>query len=111
MTEADAAALLAALSHETRLKIFRILIRAGHDGVAAGQLAQALGVSPSNLTAHLNVLSQAGLVGARRDGRNRFYQVDIPAVAGLVDYLVSDCCEGQKEVCGPVLARAGGACD
>lgn len=95
---------LAALAHETRLAVFRALVSAGPAGLAAGALASAVGVSPSNLSAHLSVLSAAGLTAMRREGRNRIHAVELEAVGGLVDFLVSDCCGGQPEVCRPVLA-------
>lgn len=99
---------LAALAHETRLKVFRALVRAGPEGMAAGVLASAVDVGPSNLSAHLNVLGAAGLTTMRREGRSRIHAVELDAVGGLIDFLVSDCCGGRPEVCRPVLAAMPG---
>lgn len=95
----DAAGLFAALAHATRLTVFRTVMRAGPDGVSAGDLAQRAGVSPSNLSAHLSLLTGAGLLTVRQVGRRRFYSPDLERVRGLVDYLVLDCCDGRPEVC------------
>ena len=96
---AEAAGMLGALSHETRLNVFRTVMRAGPEGVAAGVLADRLGVSPSNLSAHLSTLTSAGLLCVRRDGRRRLYAPDIAQVRDLLAYLVADCCNGHPEVC------------
>ena len=110
MTEAEAAKRLTALSHETRLRIFRTLISKGPEGLPAGQLAEALDVAPSNLSAHLNTLNQAGLVLVRRTGRHRFYTVDIDAVAATIGFLVADCCGGHPDICSPILETLRPAC-
>ena len=94
----------AALAHATRLNVFRTLLSAGPGGLSAGVLAETLSVSPSNLSAHLAVLTRAGLVSARTHGRSRIYTVETARVAGLLEFLVSDCCNGRPEVCGPALA-------
>jgi len=104
MSEAGAVKRLAALAHETRLRLFRTLIAAGPEGVPAGTLAERLGVSPSNLSAHLTILSQTGLIAARRSGRQRIYSVDLAAAGALIDYLVSECCAGHPEVCEAIVA-------
>ncbi|KAA5803435.1 helix-turn-helix transcriptional regulator [Alkalicaulis satelles] len=100
---AEAAGRLAALAHETRLTVFRALMRAGPDGLAAGALAQAAGVSASNLSAHLSVLLNAGLVSVRRDGRQRIYAPDFAHVRELLGFLVNECCQGAPEVCGGLI--------
>lgn len=100
--ETGAVRCLAALAHETRLKLFRILIAAGPQGLPAGALAERLDVSPSNLSAHLATLSQAGLIGLTRAGRQRIYSVDLAAAGSLIDFLVSDCCGGHPEVCSAI---------
>ncbi len=91
---------MAALSHATRLAVFRRLMRAGPAGVAAGVLSEELGVSPSNLSAHLNVLTGADLAVMRKDGRRRLYAPRVDTVRGLVDFLVEECCADHPEV-GP----------
>jgi ArsR family transcriptional regulator len=104
MTETDAAARLSALAHEARLKIFRALVAAGPEGLPAGRVAEIVAVAPSNLSAHLAVLAHAGLARVRPDGRQRIWSVDLEAVAGLVGFLVDDCCQGRPEVCAPLAA-------
>jgi DNA-binding transcriptional ArsR family regulator len=113
MTSMDQTAALesfGALAHATRLKVFKALIVAGPEGLAAGRLAELLGVSPSNLSPHLGALSLAGLVQVSVVGRSRIYAAQIDQVAALVDFLVADCCAGHPEVCGPVLASMGRSC-
>lgn len=108
--EAQAVRRLAALAHETRLKLFRILIAAGPDGLPAGALSERLGVSPSNLSAHLSSLSHAGLIGLKRAGRQRIYSVDLAAAGSLIDFLVSDCCAGHPEVCEAIAPARPSCC-
>lgn len=94
-----------ALAHATRLIVFRALMKAGPEGVTAGELSKAAGVSPSNLSAHLSVLTEAGLTAMTRDGRRRFYAPELEAVADLVSFLVEDCCDGRPEVCAQLPTR------
>ena len=86
---------LRALAHESRLASFRALVVAGPDGLAAGDIAQQLGVSPSSLSFHLKDLSYAGLVSARQDGRFIFYSANFDAMTGLIGFLTENCCEGE----------------
>ena len=96
---------LGALAQTTRLGVFRSLMRAGPDGISAGDLARALGVAPNTLSAHLNVLSRAELLTQRREGRSIIYSVQLPAIASLIDTLVNDCCAGHPEACAPLNAN------
>lgn len=105
MDDRIAAERFAALAHPTRLNIFRRLMQAGPEGMAAGLLAEALSVAPNNLSAHLNTLSHAGLIQARREGRSRIYAVRIEATAATVGFLVDECCQGHPDVCGVVAPR------
>ena len=108
--------MLSALGHEGRLSIFRLLVMAGPGGIAAGEIARVLDVPPSSLSANLNVLSHAGLVGSRREGRSIIYCADYGAMSGLLGFLMEDCCNGAPQICAPlgaVLARGescGPAC-
>jgi DNA-binding transcriptional ArsR family regulator len=101
MKESQALLSFAALAQDTRLAILRLLVRAGPNGIAAGAIADEVGVSPSNLSFHLKELERAGLVAARREARSIIYSADYPALRGLVQFLTEDCCAGRKEVCGP----------
>jgi hypothetical protein len=94
--------MLSALGHEGRLAIFRLLVKAGPDGVAAGEIARALDVPPSSLSANLNVLSHAGLVASRREGRSIIYSADYGAMSGMLGFLMEDCCNGAPEICAPL---------
>jgi len=99
-----------ALSQETRLDIFRRLIRAVPDPMAAGDLAKELGVPPSTLSTHLAILSRAGLVKAERQGRTILYAADTEGARQLLSFLIKDCCRGQPEICKPLLEAATPVC-
>lgn len=81
-----------ALSQETRLKTFRLLVQAGADGVPAGFLSDSLDVPHNTMSFHLAHLSKSGIVSSRREGRFVIYAVDYEAVAELIEFLVRDCC-------------------
>ena len=91
---------LRALSQETRLAVFRAMVKAGPEGMAAGALAAMAGVPGSTLSAHLRILEGAGLIGARRQSRHIIYAADYGQARGLIDFLLEDCCAGHPEICG-----------
>jgi ArsR family transcriptional regulator len=93
---------LSALAQEGRLNVFRLLIRSGPEGLAAGEIARALDVPPNTLSAQLTVLANAQLVRSRRLGRSIIYSADYEAMSVLLAYLMEDCCQGRPEVCGPL---------
>jgi len=100
---------LAALAHEGRLSVFRLLVQAGDDGLAAGEIARRLQILPNSLSASLAVLSHAGLVSSQRYGRSIVYRAHYAAMGELLAFLTEDCCAGAPEVCAPlalVLNRA-----
>jgi DNA-binding transcriptional ArsR family regulator len=102
---------LSALAQEGRLEVFRLLVRAGLDGIAAGDIARAVSVPANTLSAQLTILANAGLVRSRRDGRSIIYAADYEGMSGLLVYLMEDCCQGRPEVCGPInRAVAEAAC-
>lgn len=90
---------LGALAQEHRLALFRLLVQAGPDGMAAGALAEALGVPNSSLSFHLAHLNRAGLIEQRRDGRSLIYTADYSAMNRLIDFLMENCCGGGE--CAP----------
>src|SRR5665213_1886655 len=96
---------LSALAQDARLAVFRLLVKAGPEGIAAGEIARTLGITPNTLSAQLNVLSNAALVTSRRAGRSIIYVADFDGMSQLLLYLMEDCCRGRPEVCGP-LAEA-----
>jgi ArsR family transcriptional regulator len=104
---------LSALAQDSRLAVFRLLVRAGPDGVAAGEIARALDITPNTLSAQLNVLANAGLVTSRRDGRSIIYSAAYDAMSELLLHLMEDCCQGRPEICAPLGQAASGAacCD
>lgn len=110
METATAVKCLSALAQEPRLEVFRLLVKAGPDGLAAGEIARKLDTAPNTMSAQLLVLSNAGLIGARREGRSIVYSVDFAAVGKLMIFLVEDCCCGCSEICAPLVAIASRCC-
>lgn len=100
---------LSALAHEGRLKVFRMLVTAGPDGLAAGEIARRLGTPPNTLSANLALLTHAGLAQSRRDGRSIIYSARFDRMGALMAFLAEDCCGGAAEVCAPVLAATARA--
>ena len=107
METKPAVSALSALAHEGRLGVFRLLVQAGPDGLPAGEIARRLGILPNTLSASLNILSQAGLVASRRDGRSIIYTAEYAAMRELLAFLMEDCCAGAPEICAPLAAAAG----
>ncbi len=97
----EAVAALSALAHESRLAVFRLLVEAGPEGRAAGDIGARLGVAPATLSFHLTRLAHAGLVGSRRDGRSIIYAARFDAIDGLMGYLLANCCEAGSAACRP----------
>ena len=90
---------LTALAQESRLRIFRLLVPAGEDGLAAGEIAERLEIPPATLTFHLKELNHAGLVESRREGRSIFYSLRVEGMRELLTFLADDCCQGHPELC------------
>lgn len=110
MEKYEAAAALAALAHETRLDVFRLLVQAGGRGLAAGVIAARLGLPAATLSFHLSHLKHAGLVAARRQGRLLIYAAEFGTMTSLVGYLTENCCEGDLAACG-IAGGAAHVCD
>lgn len=108
--ETSVVAALSALAHPSRLGVFRLLVRAGPEGLAAGGIAQAIGALPNTTSSHLNILSAAGLIVARRDGRNIFYAADYERMRAVLSFLVEDCCNGRPEICAGLPRIAAASC-
>lgn len=106
MKTIDAVPLLAALAQETRLSIFRALVQAGPEGLAAGRIAEAVGAPASTLSFHLKELAAAGLVRSRQEGRFIYYSAAYDAMSALVSFLTEKCCQGMP---APQVARIGQA--
>ena len=95
MEEPDAITALAALAHPLRLRVFRALVAAGHDGLTPGVLAERLDVPAATLSFHLKELSRAGLVCPERQSRNLIYRAEFSTMNALLAYLGDNCCQGQ----------------
>ena len=85
---------LAALGHDARLSIFRLLVKAGEDGLRVGDIGAHLGLAPSTLAHHLSTLVDAGLVLQEKQGREVFNRVDFPAMQRVLSFLTDECCAG-----------------
>jgi len=96
---------LGALAQETRLKIYRLLIEAGGEGMAAGAIAERLDIPASSLSFHLAELQRAGLIAQRRESRSLIYSANYRAMTALVAYLSENCCGGNLAACAPALAK------
>jgi DNA-binding transcriptional ArsR family regulator len=102
MNEQEALAALSALAQPTRLSVFRLLVRTGRDGLAAGVIAETVGARPNTLSTHLQALLSAGLVTRERSGRSIIYSADYSEISRLLQFLMEDCCAGDREVYRPL---------
>ncbi|MBD1547470.1 ArsR/SmtB family transcription factor [Roseibium aggregatum] len=100
MKDDTAIAALAALAQEDRLAAFRLLVKAGPDGMASGEVAETLSVAPTRMSFHLSALERGGLVTSRREGRRIYYAVCFDRMRSLLGFLTEDCCHGRPEICG-----------
>lgn len=101
---------LSALAHDGRLAIFRLLVKAGPGGMAAGDIARKLATQPNTMSAQLLVLSNAGLTRARREGRSIIHAVDFGRMSALLLFLTKDCCGGRPEICAPLATAVSSCC-
>jgi DNA-binding transcriptional ArsR family regulator len=88
-----------ALGHQARLDAFRLLVRAGPEGLPSGEIAAELQIPPTAMSFHLATLERAGLVASARQGRRILYRVDLDRVRALLTFLTADCCGGHPEIC------------
>lgn len=98
MNEQKALAALSSMSNETRLRMFRLLARSGAEGMTAGQVADAVGATPSRASFHLASLTEAGLVTSQRQARQIHYAINFQEMGALMQYLLQDCCQGNAVV-------------
>jgi ArsR family transcriptional regulator len=105
MDQISAISALGALAHETRLALFRLLVTCGPQGLAAGAIAEQIGVPPSSLSFHLQELVHAGLITQRRLSRNLIYSAEYRRMNELLHYLTENCC-GRGEACVPTCNPA-----
>lgn len=97
---------LSALAQETRLAVFRLLVKEGPDGLPAGRVAERLGVTPATLSFHLAQLERAGLLSSQRHSRQIVYRVDLEGTRRLLAFLTEDCCQGRPELCAGLRTGA-----
>lgn len=100
---------LAALAHDTRLGVFRLLVKAGPAGMIAGAIAEQCRVPPSTMSHHLATLERSGLVQSERQSRLIRYRTDFAGMRRLLTFLMQDCCQGRPEMCSDLMA--GIACE
>ncbi len=108
MDETLAVTSLAALAHEQRLRIFRLLVREGPNGMPATEIAEAVGATPTGASFHLKELERAGLIRSARDGRYIRYAIHVEGMRQLLEYLTEDCCQGNPELCGSTIKKVRG---
>jgi ArsR family transcriptional regulator, arsenate/arsenite/antimonite-responsive transcriptional repressor len=101
---------LAALAQPTRLETFRLLVRHEPDGLPAGEVARQLDIPQNTMSAHLAVLTRAGLAMGERHSRSIVYRADLNRLRELTLYLVKDCCGGNAELCAPLIAELSAPC-
>ncbi|HWB43985.1 MAG TPA: metalloregulator ArsR/SmtB family transcription factor [Hyphomicrobiaceae bacterium] len=101
MEKTDAIAALTALAQDNRLDVYRLLVQAGPDGMAAGEVATALGIAPNTLSFHLDRLRHAGLVSVARQGRSLIYAARYETMNNLLGFLTDNCCGGNPSACQP----------
>ena len=111
MNERNAVTSLAALAHETRLALYRRLVRAGMAGLRPGELGVEFGLPPATLSFHLKELTHAGLLAARHEGRFIHYAPDVAAMNALLGFLTENCCAGEDcglatPCCNPAAAAS-----
>ncbi len=107
METLNAAELLSALGHESRLAVFRLLVEAGADGLNASTIGDKVGLAPPTLSFHLAHLSRVGLIKGRQEGRYIYYSADYPLMDDLLSFLTTSCCQGKA--CLPKTAACGAA--
>lgn len=95
---------LAALAQSSRMEIFKLLVRAGPDGLQVGEIGRRLNIVPSTLSGHLGVLKRSGLLQAKRDRREIHYSANLEVVNDLTRFLLADCCEGRVENCSTIIS-------
>ena len=110
MDKSQALEALAALAHETRLEVFRLLVKTGPVGMPAGAIADALDVRQNTMSSHLGILTRAGMTTKLREGRVILYSADYGGMRELLFYLLQDCCGGDTEICSPIVEAMACSC-
>jgi len=103
MDTSQAVDAFSALSHETRLTVFKLLLKEGEQGLSAGVIARQLEVQPSTLTSHLHILKRSGLLQSTRQQQKIIYSADIQGTRNLLRFLTQECCQGHPEICSDLF--------
>jgi|SRR5215208_269938 ArsR family transcriptional regulator len=103
MDEAQALSAFAALADPTRLRILRLLVQTGPEGLSAGKIGEAVGASSSRASFHFSILERAGLASSRREARSIIYSAGYDSLTNLIAFLMRDCCAGRPEICLPAI--------
>ena len=106
MDTSQAVDAFSALSHETRLTVFKLLLKEGEQGLSAGVIARQLEVQPSTLTSHLHILKRSGLLQSTRQQQKIVYSADIQGTRSLLRFLTQECCQGHPEICSDLFGSA-----
>ncbi|MDS9469306.1 metalloregulator ArsR/SmtB family transcription factor [Paracoccus sp. MBLB3053] len=110
MEKSAALETLSALAQDIRLDVFRMLVRAGPEGMTAGEIATSLETRPNTLSNNLSILAAVRLVRSRREGRSIRYFAEMETMRGLLEFLMQDCCGGRAELCQPLLDQISCSC-
>lgn len=105
MESRNAITAFSALAQATRLEVFRLLVQQEPGGLAAGEIAERLGLRHNTLSTHLGILARAGLVDSERQSRSIIYRASLDTLRGVITFLVKDCCGGRSELCGGLIAE------
>ena len=104
MDQSFAITALGALAQDTRLSVFRLLVRAGSQGMSAGAIAEHIGIPGSTMSHHLATLERAGLVLSQRERRHLHYTATFDGMRSLLGFLMEDCCQGNPELCSNLVS-------
>jgi DNA-binding transcriptional ArsR family regulator len=105
MDKSDALSSFAALAQETRLDVLKLLIKAGEQGLSAGEIGERLSIKQNTMSANLAVLARTNLVSNKREGRSIRYYANFVGIRELIGFLMEDCCGGNPEICEPLLEQ------
>ena len=110
MDKKDALLAFSALSQETRMDIFRLLVKSGSTGMLSGAISKALDARQNTVSTNLAILLTAGLIRNQREGRSVRYYADFEGIRGLLAFLMEDCCGGRAELCQPIIDEIAFTC-
>lgn len=111
MNASTAIPIFEALASSTRLGIYRLLVKAGPDGLVAGDIATAIALAPNNTSFHLKTLAQAGLLSATQEGRFQRYRANMGVMTELINYLTAECCTGNPRQCADLSLPPRNCCE